>query len=483
MTYTFDGFVLDTRRCELWAAGEQQHLEPQVYAVLCYLVEHRDRLVRKEELLDGIWGHRFVSPATLNSRIKSLRQALGDDGSAQRIIRTVRGVGFRFVAEVGVAEAAGADGGASPAGLESGGVRVAAREGAWGERKMTRAVTGSEAPGGAERLAASAGGEAKAGPPGGTHAAAFPRSAGAEAGASGRPIDQHIRFCRGHDGTRIAYASSGSGPVLLKPANWLTHLEHDWNSPVWRHWLTELSRDHTLVRYDERGSGLSDRDVEDVSFEAWLRDLEALLDQLGLERVPLLAISQGCALAVAFAALHPERVSRLVLYGGFLLGRLRRARNEVELAQAEAMIRVLPSGWGQDNPAFRQFFATIFLPEGTPEQLAWFSELQRVTTSADTAVRLLVASAQIDVREYAPRVRAPTLVLHVTGDAVVPFEQGRMLAGLIPDARFVPLEGRNHVILESEPAWPRFLEEVRGFLAEDALAAGPQPTLARVAPG
>jgi pimeloyl-ACP methyl ester carboxylesterase/DNA-binding winged helix-turn-helix (wHTH) protein len=424
MTYTFDEFVLDTRRCELRAAaGEPQHLEPQVYAVLCYLLEHRDRLVRKEELLDAIWGHRFVTPATLNSRIKSLRQALGDDGSAQRIIRTVRGVGFRFVARV--VEEAGAGAGSAP-------------------REANPAV-----------------GEATVLRPGGV-----------DATGSGRLIDQHIRFCRGHDGTRIAYASSGSGPVLLKPANWLTHLEHDWNSPVWRHWLTELSRDHTLIRYDERGSGLSDREVEDVSFEAWLRDLEAMLDHLGLERVPLLAISQGCALAVAFAALHPERVSRLVLYGGFLLGRVRRARNEVELAQAEAMIRVLPSGWGQDNPAFRQFFATIFLPEGTPEQLAWFSELQRVSTSAETAVRLLVASAQIDVREYAPRVRAPTLVLHATGDAVVPFEQGRMLAGLIPGARFVPLEGRNHVILECEPAWPRFLEEVRGFLAEDVPATG-----------
>ena len=478
MSYTFDEFVLDTRRCELRAAGEPQHLEPQVYAVLCYLVEHRDRLVRKEELLDGIWGHRFVSPATLNSRIKSLRQALGDDGSTQRIIRTVRGVGFRFVARVVEEEAPGAGGGASGTGPEVGG-SGGGRSGAWGGRAVgdegisRSAVRPEAAPGDA---GASASG-------GGMHAGSIPRRGGADAAGSGRPIEQCIRFCRGHDGTRIAYASSGSGPVLLKPANWLTHLEHDWNSPVWRHWLTELSRDHTLIRYDERGSGLSDRDVEDVSFEAWLRDLEAMLDQLGLDRVPLLAISQGCALAVAFAALHPERVSRLVLYGGFLLGRLRRARNEVELAQAEAMIRVLPSGWGQDNPAFRQFFATIFLPEGTPEQLAWFSDLQRVSTSADTAVRLLMASAQIDVREFAPRVRAPTLVLHATGDAVVPFEQGRMLAGLIPDARFVPLEGRNHVILESEPAWPRFLEEVRGFLAEDMSAGGLRPALARVAPG
>jgi len=418
MTYTFGGFVLDTRRCELRSGDDQLHLEPQVYAVLCHLVEHRDRLVGKDELLDVIWGHRFVAPATLNSRIKALRQALGDNGRTQRIVRTIRGRGFRFVAEVSVSGPAPDSSHAVPP-LPSG--------------QPGQPVSGD--------------GPAFAGSP--------------------STLSQRIHFCQAGDGARIAYAESGSGPILLKTANWLTHLEHDWNSPVWRHWLTDLSRDRTLVRYDERGSGLSDRNVEDVSFEAWIRDLEVMVDRLGVERVPLLGISQGCAVAVAFAARHPDRVSRLVLYGGFPLGRLKRAKTSLQREQAEMLIRVMPHGWGQDNPAFRYFFAAMFLPEGTPEQVAWFSELQRVSATPETAVRLLTASANIDVRDVAPLVRAPTLVLHATEDAVVPFEEGCMLASLIPDARLVPLVGRNHILLESEPAWPRFIEEVRQFLAED----------------
>jgi pimeloyl-ACP methyl ester carboxylesterase/DNA-binding winged helix-turn-helix (wHTH) protein len=437
MIYSFDRFVLDTRRCELRAGEERLHLEPQVYAVLCYLVEQRDRMVRKEELLDRIWGHRFVAPTTLNSRIKSLRQALDDDGSRQRIIRTVRGAGFRFVAPVVEEGAVGAPADPTRGGPDRPGVEPGGREGS----------------GPASRRAAP--------PP--------LRLLGHD--AEGRPLEQHIRFCRGHDGIRIAYATSGSGPPLLKPANWLTHLEYDWNSPVWRHWLKELSRDHTLIRYDERGSGLSDGAAEDVSFDMWIRDLERLVDEMELDRVPLIALSQGCAVAVAFAALHPERVSRLVLYGGYLQGRFRRPATPLERAQSEVMLQMLSVGWGHDNPAFRQFFATLFLPEGTPEQTAWFRELQRVSASAANAVRLWKASAEIDVCDLAPLVKAPTMVIHVTGDAVVPFEEGRRLAGMIPGARFVPLEGRNHVLLEWEPAWPRFLEEARAFLAEEAPTA------------
>jgi pimeloyl-ACP methyl ester carboxylesterase len=235
---------------------------------------------------------------------------------------------------------------------------------------------------------------------------------------------------------------------------------------VWRHWLRELSRDHTLVRYDERGCGLSDRDAPDVSFEAWVHDLETVVDEVGIEKFPLFGMSQGCAVAVAYAARHPERVSRLVLYGGYPLGRFRRARDEKEREEAEAIIKIMPLGWARDNPAFRQFFASIFLPEGTPEQMSWFSDLQRITTTPENGVRLRTTSAEIDVVELATRVVAPTLVLHATGDAAVPFEQGRELAALVPGARLVPLESRNHILLEDEPAWRRFQAEVRAFLGD-----------------
>ena len=280
-----------------------------------------------------------------------------------------------------------------------------------------------------------------------------------------RAIEQTIRFCTADDGVRIAYATSGSGPPLVKPANWMTHLEFDWESPVWRHWLRELSGDHMLVRYDERGSGLSDREVADYSFDAWVHDLETVVDAMGLERFPVLGISQGCAVAIAYAVRHPERVTKLVLYGGYLEGAYKRARTAEELEEADLVMRLLPMGWGRDNPAFRMFFAARFLPEGTPEQTRWFSELQRMTTSPQIALRLRNTAAHIDVTALAPLVRAPTLVLHASGDAVIPFDQGRLLAALVPGARFVSLDSRNHILLEDEPAWGRFCEEVRRFLS------------------
>jgi pimeloyl-ACP methyl ester carboxylesterase/DNA-binding winged helix-turn-helix (wHTH) protein len=417
MLYAFAEFTLDTRRCELRHAGEPRHLEPQVYAVLCHLLAHRDRVVAKEELLDHIWGHRFVTPGTLNSRIKALRQALGDDGTAQRLIRTVRGRGFRFVADVDAQPPLVPTGVNGDAGVAAG--------------------TGLR-----------------------------PQATSPETGPG---LRQQIRFCTAPDDVRLAFATSGAGPPLVKTANWLTHLEYDWDSPVWRHWLTALSADRTLVRYDERGNGLSDRDVADVSFDTWVADLEAVADALGLERFPLFGISQGCAVAVEYAARHPERVTRLVLYGGFPVGRLARAQTPQERAEVEMLIRLMPMGWARDNPAFRQFFAAIFLPEGTPEQWRWFSELQRISTAPEMAVRLRTTSANIDVCDAAQRVRTPTLVLHGTDDAAVPFDEGRRLAALIPGARFVPLDSRNHILLESEPAWGRFLHEVRAFLAEPAV--------------
>lgn len=392
--YSFGDHELDTRLHELRRAGERLHVEPQVFDVLAYLFAARDRVVPKEELIDTVWGHRYVAPTTLNSRIKAARQAVGDDGAAQRVIRTIHGVGFRVVADV------------------------------------------------VER--------------------------GASAAPAARPLEQRIRFCTASDGVRIAYATSGAGPPLVKPANWLTHLEHDWESPVWRPWLRALSREHTLLRYDERGSGLSDHEVDDLSFDAWVRDLETVVDAMGLERFPLLGISQGCAVAVAYAARHPERVSRLLLYGGYVQGAIARARTPQEREQADIIMHQLPLGWGQDNPAFRLFFAAKFLPEGTPEQTRWFSELQRLTTTPEIAVRLRGAAASIDITDVARTVRAPALVLHATGDAAVPFDQGRLLAALLPGARFVSLESRNHILLESEPAWARFTDEVQRFLAGDA---------------
>ena len=404
MVYEFGEFALDTKRNELRRGGEPQHLEPQVYAVLCHLLEHRDRLVTSKELIEQVWGDRFVTPGTLNSRIKALRQALGDDGATQRVIQTVHGRGFRVGVDV-------------------------------------RAV--ADAHGAAE--------------------ATLP--------SNGAPASrQQILFCRAPDGVRIAYAKSGDlgAPPLVKPANWLTHLEHDWNSPVWRHWLTELGRGHTLIRYDARGCGLSDHDAE-ISFESWVRDLEAVVDAERLERFSLLGISQGCAVAIAYAARHPERVDKLVLYGGYAVGRRLRGLSAQEELERTLLQNLISVGWGRDNPAFRQVFGTLFLPEGVPEQHQWFNDLAK-TMSKENALRVRRTTDVIDIRPEAAAVRAPALVLHARGDAMIPFEIGRQLAALIPGARFVPLDSRNHVLLETEPAWAKFVDEVRAFLSPAATA-------------
>jgi pimeloyl-ACP methyl ester carboxylesterase/tetratricopeptide (TPR) repeat protein len=277
-------------------------------------------------------------------------------------------------------------------------------------------------------------------------------------------LEQQIRFCTSSDGVRVAHATVGRGPPLVKAANWLSHLEFDSHSPVWRHWIRELSRDHTLVRYDERGCGLSDWAVDEFSLDAWVRDLEAVVDALELERFPLLGISQGGPIAIAYAARHPERVSRLILYGTYARGRMHRNLSEREREEADVMLGMIRVGWGQDHAAFRQVFTSLFIPDGSPEQAQWFNELQRVSATPENAAQMVGTFHSLDVRAFAPRLDMPTLVLHATGDLRVPFEEGRLLASLIPGARFVPLDGRNHILIEEEPAWPRFIREVREFL-------------------
>jgi pimeloyl-ACP methyl ester carboxylesterase/DNA-binding CsgD family transcriptional regulator len=281
---------------------------------------------------------------------------------------------------------------------------------------------------------------------------------------------QQIRFCTAPDGVRLAYATVGKGPPLVRAAHWMTHLEFDWESPVWRPWLTELSRHNTLVRYDQRGCGLSDRDVGDISFAAWLADLETVVAAAGLARFVLLGASQGASLAIAYAAKHPQRVSHLVLYGGFARGRLKRG-SPAQADEADIQRGLIRLGWGRDDPAFRQFFTTQFLPDGTPEQIASFNELQRQSASPETAERVFDVTNGIDVAELAQQVSMPTLVLHGREDKRAPFEEGRLIAARIPGARFVPLETRNHVLVEQDPAWSRFLDEVRAFLGSGDHAA------------
>jgi class 3 adenylate cyclase/pimeloyl-ACP methyl ester carboxylesterase len=287
-----------------------------------------------------------------------------------------------------------------------------------------------------------------------------------EAGAADAPgkMELKVDYCRAPDGVRLAYAAAGRGPPLVKTANWMNHVEYDWSSSINRHLFVALARDFTLLRYDARGNGLSDWDVEDISLDAWVTDLETVVDAAGLDRFPLFAMSQGCAISVAFAVRHPERVSHLILYGGFARGAYKRAKNELELQKAKALGTLIRTGWGDDSPVFRQLFSSLFMPSGTKEQLEKFAERQRATTSPECAYRYFETTRSLDVTDLLPKVTVPTLVMHVRGDQVQPLEAGRELAAGIPGARFVPLQGQNHMLLENDPASERVIEEIRLFV-------------------
>jgi pimeloyl-ACP methyl ester carboxylesterase/DNA-binding CsgD family transcriptional regulator len=280
---------------------------------------------------------------------------------------------------------------------------------------------------------------------------------------------QHVRFCTARDGVRLAYAVHGSGPPLVRVATWLSHLELDWESPVWRHWHQQLGGRHTLLRYDERGCGLSDTNIGDPSVDVWVGDLEAVVDAAGLERFAMLGVSQGAAVAVAYAARHPDRVSDLVLYGGYARGRRFRGQDEEE----DAIIGAIRAGWKAPNPAFRRVFGALFLPDGTPAQMAWYEDLLWRTTTAAAAIGLYRARGGLNVCELASQVQARTLVMHARDDRVVPVEEGRLLATLIPDAHFVLLESANHILLEDEPAWDVLLSEIEAFLGTDTRPGPP----------
>ncbi len=393
MRYRFEDYLFDVTRRELLRGTEPVAIEPQVFDLLAFLIRHRDRVVSRDDLIDGVWGGRIVSESTLASRINAARRAIGDDGTAQRLIKTVSRKGFRFLG----------------------------------------AVESTEGSGKPE-----------------------------ESHASASVPPQTIGFCRTSDGVNIAVAMAGNGPLLVKTANWLNHLEYDWHSPIWSPFFARLSRRFQLVRYDGRGNGISDRDVDDISFAGFERDLDAVVDSFGTARFLLLGLSQGAATALSYAVRHPERVSGLVLYGGYAQGRNRRGSAE-DIAKGQTVLAMMRQGWGQEDSAFMRAFSSLYLPNGSREQIRWFADMQRIATSGDLAARLRNACDDIDVMKLLPEVRVPTLVLHARQDNVVPIEQGRFLAANIPGARFVSLESENHVPIQGEPAWNRLLDEIESF--------------------
>jgi pimeloyl-ACP methyl ester carboxylesterase len=384
--YLFDGFRLDARERQLWRDDEIVPLRDKVFDTLLLLVEGANRLQTQTELIDLLWPNVNVEPNNLQHNISILRKVFAE---TQVEIDTVRGHGYRFVAEV-------------------------------------------------------------------TH----PR-------AAAPAPEQKIHYCRTPDDVCLAWAELGDGPPLVKAGNWCSHLELELPASVWSHTLKSLSADHRLIRYDARGNGLSDREVPEIDFDRWVTDLETVVDAAGLERFPLVGVSQGAAVAAAYAARHPERVSSLVLICGLVRGW--RVKGIPSLSRHfEALLLLVENGWGGDNPAFRQIFTMAFFPDGSKEVLDAFNELQRCATSPQNAVRILSAIGDIDLRAELSKVRAPTLVLHGRNDLVIPFRDGEELARSIAGARFVPVETKNHVPHANDPAWGRMELEIRDFVASHA---------------
>jgi pimeloyl-ACP methyl ester carboxylesterase/DNA-binding CsgD family transcriptional regulator len=279
-------------------------------------------------------------------------------------------------------------------------------------------------------------------------------------------LKHETRFCTSLDGVGLAYAIEGEGPPLVKAGNWMTHLDYERQSPVWRHWVRELSRGHTLIRYDERGCGLSDREFDGTpTLDSYVGDLSAVVEAARLERFALLGLSGGGPTAVEYAVRNPERVTHVVLYGTYARGRYR--RGEAATRQSRLLIDLMRVGWGGAVPAFRQVFSSLYIPSAGEEQKRWYDELQQVSSSGETAARLWESRTETDISDTARRMTRPALVLHARRDAAVPYEEGRRLAALLPDARFVTLETDNHILQEGEPAWEAFLAEVRAFLGDE----------------
>jgi class 3 adenylate cyclase/DNA-binding winged helix-turn-helix (wHTH) protein/pimeloyl-ACP methyl ester carboxylesterase len=628
LLYSFESYTVDTDRRELRRGTDLICVEPQVFDLLEYLIRNRQRVVSKDDLIAAIWGGRIVSESALTTRINAARSAIGDSGKEQRLIRTLRRKGVRFVGAVRGQDAAAAHDTSAAAATEPTGI-------APGQSASAPAEIAAEHPGPAPIVVDSPSNTIRSlaevserrqltvmacqlvGPPApvghilsadaagysrmmyadesGTLAllqrhrcevidpaiarhrgrtvklmgdgilvefasvveavdcaaeiqrAMVARNAGfpsqrrtafrigvhlgdvivegndlygdgvnvaarlegiAEHGGvciSRRAYDQvqknlplryrslgrlslknipdpvevfaiqgdgltasddrqEIGYCRAVDGVRLAYAISGHGPPLVKAGNWLNHLEYDWESPIWRSFLVGLSRDHRLIRYDPRGTGLSDWDVSDISLDAWVSDIASVTEAAGVDRFPLLGYSQGCAVSIAYAVKYPGRVSHLILYGGFALGACKRGVDDHE--RRKAMVTLMRLEWGSDNPAIRQMFATVLMPDASRQQADTFNELQRQTTSAEGAARYFETAGEIDIVALLPQVRVPTLIMHARGDLQVPAECGRQLAAGIAGAKFVMLQGNNHILLEQDPATHRFFEEVNLFLAK-----------------
>ncbi len=407
----------DLEQGRVWLEGVSVRLSNRPFQLLVALMSEPEKLWTKDELIDAVWEGLAVSDSVLTTAMKELRRAIADPAREPRFIETVHGRGYRFLKAVEQA---------------------------------------SQAP--ATVLVADSGQDLT-----------IPQTPGLAIGSDVGMLQaqQVVRFCKVSDGTTLAWSrvgAAGERAPLVKAANWLTHLELDWEAPIWSPLFRALAQKRSLVRYDERGCGLSDWNVAEISFETFVTDLEAVVDAAGIDRFPLLGISQGASVSIEYAARHPERVSHLILFGGYAAGWRHTATPE-QAQEREAVMVLTQAGWGRDDPAYRHIFSSTFMPSATAAELSWFDEFQRQTTSPQNAVRFLHAFADIDVRERLSSINVPTLVLHSNGDHRIPVKTGTELAAAIPNAQFVGLDSDNHLLLGREPASKAFIETIDRFLS------------------
>lgn len=415
MIYQFGKYSLDPTTYQLKRGDEEVPVEPQVFSVLRFLIENRERVVSKDDLIEAVWEGRIVSDATLSSRISVARHAVGDTGETQAVIRTMPRRGFRFVAELKPVE---------------GGVpeSVGRREASDRDQKQTL-------------------------------------NAGPKEGRAENTHRQRVKFCSSKDGTQLAFATTGDGFPLLRAGHWLTHLEHDWHSPVWRPFLDELGKHFQVTRYDQRGNGLSDWSATDFGLDRFVEDLEAVVEAAGLGTFALYGTSQGAPISIAYAIRNPERVSHLILHGGYVQGRLARGSVE-EREQGEALLTLIRHGWGKLGSPFLKAFSSMYIPGGTTEQIDSLVELQRQTTTPENAANLRAAVDSFDVTHLLESIAAPTLVIHARNDGVHPLDEGRKLAAGIRNSEFLMLDSVNHTVLKHEPAWDELFSGIRNFILE-----------------
>ena len=402
MKYSFNDCELDVSKRELSRCGNQVKVEPQVFDLLVYLIEKRGKLVSYEKLIKTIWNDRVVSDSAITARISAARKVVGDNGKDQHTIKTVSRKGIKFLPSVEV-------------------------------------VRHSDDNNSSEVIA--------------TTSVREDISLG----------HQKINFCKSINGARIAYATTGSGMPLIRTGHWLTHLEHDWHSPLWRPFLNELGKLFTVIRYDQRGCGLSDWDITDFSLDRFTEDLEAVVTASGHEKFVLYATSQGVPTAINYAVKNPHRVSHLICLGGYVTGRLVR-QNYADVEQGNAILKLIEHGWGVTGSPFINAFTTMYIPDASREQTDSLVDLQRLTTNATNAVAIRRGVDCFDVSDLLSQVKVKTLVLHAAHDGVHPVDQGRELAANITGCEFVLLDSRNHAIVPEEPAWARFFWELERFV-------------------